>query len=175
MGTSTKRHGDYKRKWNTDVLRKFIKDNNIEVELLSEYTDMYTKMKFRCKCGNIFETSLHEFNNKKFPKRQCNQCGRKKPNGISKITCDYIRKFLIDNSYTCKLLSATYHGCDEKLLFECECGKAFYASWSNIKHMKGYCKECSFKFISNDVFINRLSKYLDMFEIIDEYKKVIKT
>lgn len=67
-----KRSGNYKRKWDTKTCKQFIRDSNIDVELLSEYIDSYEKMIFRCSCGNIFETNWHEFNNKKFPKRQCN-------------------------------------------------------------------------------------------------------
>lgn len=141
--------GSYKRKWNTESVRQFILDNNIDVELLSEYIDMYTKMKFKCSCGNIFYTNLHEFNNKKFPKRQCNSCGRNKSNDKNKIKCDDIKKYLIDNNYSCKLLSDTYVNCDSKLEFECECGNHFFASWSNIKKMTGLCKSCSGKLKSN--------------------------
>lgn len=147
-----KRQGNYRKKWNTDTVKQFIKDNNIEVELLSEYVDMYEKMLFRCKCGNLFETNWHEFNNKKFPKRQCNECGRKKTNTTKKnsqnskrpiITCKYISDYLKKHGYTCKLISTEYIDCDSKLEFECECGNRFFASWSNIKKMSGLCKECT--------------------------------
>lgn len=168
--TSSKRTGNYRRKWNTERIISYIKENDLNVELLSEYEDMYTKMKFRCKCGNIYSTTLHEFTNKKFPKIQCNSCGRKRPNNSNKITCSYIRKYLSDNNYTCKLLSDTFESVDTKLKFQCECGNLFYASWSNIKKMKGYCKQCSFQSVTHDDFINRIRDYLDRFEILNEYQ-----
>lgn len=136
-------------KWSTDVINQFIKDNNIDVVLLSEYTGIYNKMFFRCKCGNIFETNLHEFNNKKYPKRQCNICGRKKPNDKNRITCSKVQEYLNNNYYSCKLLSTEYKGCDCKLEFECCCGEHFFASWSNIKQMSGFCKKCIARYLSN--------------------------
>ena len=142
MSTQQKRKGNYKRKWNTKSVKQFIKDNNIQVELLSEYIDMYQKMIFKCKCGDLFKTNWHEFNNKKFPKRQCNKCGRKKTNDKDKITCEFIKKYLNDNNYTCKLISDVYINCDSKLEFECMCGNHFFSSWSNIKKMSGLCKKC---------------------------------
>ena len=165
-----KRQGNYKRKWNTEVVKQFIVDNDIEVELLSEYVDMYEKMTFKCKCGNLFVTNWHEFNNKKFPKRQCNKCGREKPNDRNKITCESIKKYLKDNNYTCKLISTVYIDCDSKLEFECICGNHFFASWSNIKCMSGMCKDCAMNPITHDDYINRISKYLDRFDVMSEYK-----
>lgn len=150
MQRMSKRQGNYQRKWNTEYCEQFIKENNIDVELLSEYVDMYTKMDFRCSCGNVFSTSWHEFNNQKSLKRQCNQCGRNKGKTIrQKITCETIRTYLKENGYTCKLVSDEYVNCDSKLEFECECGNHFFASWSNIKKMKGLCKECVAKIKSN--------------------------
>lgn len=167
--TSKGTSADKRCKWNTDILKKYIKDNNIDVELLSEYVDAHTKMNFRCKCGEIFSTNLHEFNNKKFPKRQCNKCGRKKPNDKNKITINTIEKYLKDNNYTCKLLSNEYIDCDDKLEFLCQCGKIFYASWSNIKHMSGLCKNCAMKKQSHAGFLDRIHEYLTMFDIVSEY------
>lgn len=169
MNNNKKRQGNYKSKWNTESIKQFIKDNNIEVELLSEYVDMYTKMTFRCKCGNLFETNWHEFNSKKFPKRQCNKCGRKKPNDENKITCKIIEEYLKNNNYTCKLISTAYVDCDSKLEFECACGNHFFASWSNIKRMSGLCKKCSMSPITHDDYMNRVSKYLDRFDVISKY------
>ena len=165
-----KRQGNYQRKWNTETVKQFIKDNNIEVELLSEYVDMYKKMLFRCKCGELFETNWHEFNSKKFPKRQCNKCGRKKNNDKNKITCEQIKKYLENNNYTCKLISTEYIDCDSKLEFECECGNHFFASWSNIKHMSGLCKKCAMSQVSHEDYMQRILKYLDRFELINKYE-----
>ena len=170
MENKKKRQGNYKKKWNTEIVRQFIKDNNIEVELLSEYVDMYSKMTFRCKCGKLFETNWHEFNNKKFPKRQCNKCGRKKPNDKNKITCESIKKYLKDNNYTCELVSEIYVDCDSKLEFKCECGNHFFASWSNIKNMSGTCKICAMSPITHEDYLNRISNYLDRFDVISKYK-----
>lgn len=169
MDSQQKRQGNYRRKWNTETVKQFIINNNIEVELLTEYVDMYEKMTFKCKCGNLFTTNWHEFNNKKFPKRQCNECGRKKPNDKDKITCKTIKQYLIDNDYTCKLISNKYIGCDSKLEFECKCGNHFFASWSNIKHMSGLCKNCAMSPITHSDYLIRISKYLDRFDVLSKY------
>lgn len=154
----SKRQGNYQRKWDTESCKEFIEENNIDVELLSEYIDMNTKMDFRCSCGDVFSASWHEFNNKKFPKRQCNKCGRHKGKAVrQKITCETIRVYLKENGYTCKLISDKYINCDSKLEFECECGNHFFASWSNIKKMSGLCKECVAKIKSN-IMIQRFSE-----------------
>ena len=165
-----KRQGNYRKKWNTNTVKQFIKDNNIEVELLSEYVDMYEKMLFKCKCGENFETNWHEFNNKKFPKRQCNKCGRKKVNDKNKITCEHIKEYLKNNNYPCELISVEYIDCDSKLEFKCECGNHFFASWSNIKHMSGLCKKCAMSQVSHEDYTERISKYLDRFELISKYE-----
>lgn len=167
---SKKRQGNYQRKWDTESCKQFIRENDIDVELLSEYVDMYTKMDFRCSCGNIFSTNWHEFNNKKFPKRQCNKCGRNRGKAVrQRITCKTIRGYLKENEYTCKLISNEYINCDSKLEFECECGNHFFASWSNIKHMSGLCKKCAMRQITHEQFMDRILKWLNDFEILNKY------
>jgi hypothetical protein len=141
---------------------------------------MYEKMLFRCKCGELFETNWHEFNSKKFPKRQCNKCGRKRTKETKRnnnlnfdkpvITCEYISNYLKENGYTCKLISTEYINCDSKLEFECECGNHFFASWSNIKKMSGLCKKCAMSQISHEDYVKRISKYLDRFELMSRYE-----
>lgn len=59
------------------------------------------------------------------------------------ITCDYIKEYLSKHEYTCELVSTEYVNCDADLVFKCECGSEFYASWHNIRKMYGLCKECS--------------------------------
>lgn len=170
-----KRQGNYQRKWNTESVKQFIEDNNIEIELLSEYVDMYEKMLFRCKCGELFETNWHEFNNKNFPKRQCNKCGRKKPNNKDKITCEHIKEYLKENDYTCELISTEYINCDSKLEFECECGNHFFASWSNIKKMSGLCKKCVNNkrlFYKNDDSISKNNKKIHVITFDDIQNKM---
>lgn len=174
-----KRTGSYKRKWNTESVNQYIKDNYQDVELLSEYVDMDTKMNFRCSCGNIFITSWHEFNSKKYPKRQCNTCGRKKPNSKNKITISFIKKYLSENNYTCELLSDKYIDCDSKLEFKCECENIFYASWSNIKRMSGFCKECvnkkrisSYEYIQNKINEIYKDNCYELIHIDDLYLKI---
>lgn len=63
------------KKLTIEDVEKFVKKNS-ECKLLSkEYINNSTKMKFKCKCGNEFETTFTKFKDKN--KRQCNSCGVK--------------------------------------------------------------------------------------------------
>lgn len=65
-------------KWDIAKVKKFVEENS-ECELLStEYQNTKSKLLFKCKCGNVFETSFKEFKGRKdrnYAKRQCNECG----------------------------------------------------------------------------------------------------
>lgn len=172
MTQTQKRNGNYQRKWNTLECNQYIKDNNINVQLLSEYNSITDKMKFQCSCGSIFYTTWKEFRNKKFPKQCCNKCGRRKKyvsnkTDMIKIITDY----LIDNNYKCTLLSTEYLGCDKKLLFKCNCGNTFECSWSNIKKICGLCKKCSLKnkSLNTQKTLNELQKQVDSIYNNNEY------
>lgn len=63
------------KKLTIEEVKKFVEENS-ECELLSkEYIGNSTKMQFKCKCGNEFETTFSKF--KERNKRQCNSCGIK--------------------------------------------------------------------------------------------------
>lgn len=57
-----------------------------------------------------------------------------------------IKRWLSLNRKTVKLLSNNYVSNDAKMLWECECGKTFYSSWSKIRYrQRNFCNECSKK------------------------------
>lgn len=60
-----------------ETVKKFIEvESGSGCKLLSKkYINNSSKMSFRCRCGNPFQTSFSKFKNRN--KRQCNNCGRK--------------------------------------------------------------------------------------------------
>ena len=56
---------------------------------------------------------------------------------------DNIDIFLINNNLTMKRLSMSYHGSKYGMLWKCECGREFEATWSDIQGGKRYCNFCA--------------------------------
>lgn len=51
-----------KEKWSIEKIKDYIKDNDIKVELLStEIINMDKPLIWKCKCGNIYNCSIHHF------------------------------------------------------------------------------------------------------------------
>lgn len=75
-----------------NYIKDFIK-NNSECELISTtYINAREKLKFRCKCGKIFETTFDKF---RAGKRRCNVCSKKTSRGEYK-TIMYLEKKKIE-------------------------------------------------------------------------------
>ncbi|AJE10595.1 hypothetical protein EXN65_18305 [Clostridium botulinum] len=93
------------KKLNIEEVRNFVK-NNSECELLStEYINNSTKMKFKCICGDEFETSFAKFKDRN--KRQCSKCGRLNQIKKRKHDYEYIKNYIKINA-GCDLLSDEY-------------------------------------------------------------------
>jgi Fe-S cluster assembly iron-binding protein IscA len=126
---------------------EFVKDyveQNSTCELLStNYINYDEKLKFRCECGNTFETSFDKFKNRY--KRQCNNCGQRLNTDKKKLNFNYVKEF-IENNSECILLSSEidYKNNNSNLKFQCKCGNIFKASFANFKtHDKRRCNLCS--------------------------------
>jgi len=103
-------------------------------ELLEiEYIDCKTKMKYKCKCGNINKISFDCF------KRgmRCRECG-----GTKKLTDEYIKQYFKDHG--CELLEKNYINCDTKMRYRCECGEINKITFYHFKNGQR-CKRCSIK------------------------------
>lgn len=60
-------------------IKKYIDDNNINVELLSDtYVDSLTPLTFKCECGNIYKTTLGRFLRQS--QHRCSDCSGVKSN-----------------------------------------------------------------------------------------------
>lgn len=56
-----------------EEVRKVVSDGGCEL-ISKEYLNNHTKLKFKCKCGNVFESTLLHF---KKGKKQCNECSQR--------------------------------------------------------------------------------------------------
>lgn len=126
------------KKWTLENVKKYV-DENSECEFLSnEYKVFNSKYKFKCKCGEIFETTFQEF--KVGNKRRCNKCaGQYRVRNI-KNTYDEVKKEI--EKYGCKLLSKEYNRNSDNLSIQCTCGKEFKRTFANFKKSH-YCSECN--------------------------------
>lgn len=69
----------------------------------------------------------------------------KYPNRYKLHNYEDVKNF-IETQSDCKLLSTTYNGCDEKMLFKCHCGNEFKTTYSKFKgRNQRQCKECGEK------------------------------
>jgi len=144
--------------------------NYIEVEsgsgciLLSEnYINSMTKLKVKCKCGNIYNVTWNSFRNNS---HRCRKCNNKR--GFHHYDYDYVKKYIeIDSESGCKLISKTYNSSLDKLTMQCKCGNVFKKSWNNFHKIKNtylQCSECGYKMRSK----NRIGfKYEDVKKYIE--------
>lgn len=58
-------------------------------------------------------------------------------------TIENINLYIQKNSYTCKLLTEEYIDARTKMLFQCECGKEYYANLDALRQGKRYCNFCA--------------------------------
>lgn len=65
-----------------ETVKQFVKSNS-GCELISDsFVSVHKKLTFKCGCGNVFTTTFKEFTRRETekykPKRQCNECGKKR-------------------------------------------------------------------------------------------------
>ena len=164
------------KRHNFDYVKQFVKENS-DCELLStEYINTDTKMKFRCKCGDEFETTFYKFS--KRDKRQCNRCGMYKLANAQKLPYEEVKRFIEENSSSgCKLLSETYDNAQEKLKIQCACGNQFETKFNHFKgSFQRQCPKCG---MENVALSRRLSKtYVESFieskgcKLLSDYKNI---
>lgn len=134
------------KKLSSDEVRIFIKEN--KCELLSEYVNSRSKLRIKCACGVIFETTFKEF--KYHSKRQCNKCGlqiskSKQSNSYEKI------KNIVDKSKSALITTKEEYeknyinSTTSKVKIKCECGNEFETIVNKlITRNKVKCNKCSF-------------------------------
>lgn len=151
------------KRYNIEDVKKYVEKNSNCILLDSEYKNYNSKLKFKCKCGEIFETSFEKFKTRN--KRQCNKCGRKNISEYHKLRIDDIKKYVEENS-NCILLSTEYVNAHSKLLFQCECGNTFLTPFKHFKDSnQRQCQECG----KEIRFDKRRHDYSDVKKYIEDY------
>lgn len=97
---------------------KIIEDGGCEY-ISGEYVNTKSKLKLRCKCGNIFERDLNHYLR---GRTTCTKCSNKKlSNSKTKYTLDDVKKILSKSGYT--VLDDTYY---HKTKLKCVCKRGHY-------------------------------------------------
>ncbi len=117
-------------KYTQEIVEKIFKDNNCE--LLSEYINYNIKLKYLCKCGNISEILLNNFNKGK----RCRKCGN---NNIP--TQQDVEQYFKEKD--CELLDI-YKNSKTKLKYKCRCKNISYISMDSFK-AGNRCMKCGKK------------------------------
>lgn len=126
-----------KEKLNLDDIQKECLKHNTEC-LEEEYKNASTKMKFKCKCGNVYEAPWNTI--KTYNQWQCPKCGRRE--GSKKLNLDDIKKECKEHKIEC--LEEKYINCMTKMKFRCKCGNVYEAKWNHVKSQsKWQCNKCS--------------------------------
>lgn len=140
-------------------MKDYVKENSNCRVLSKDYKNTKSKMDFKCSCGEEFSTSFEKFRMRN--KRQCNTCGYLKGQSEKRLTLEYVRTFIEENS-KCILKSQKYLNNSQKLLLLCGCGSEFTTTFDKFSSRnKRQCNSCSSKEISE--------KQLFTFEEVEEY------
>ena len=107
-----------------------------DIECLEEeYKNSYTKIKFKCRCGNIYETTWNTV--KSYNQWQCPKCS-----GNEKLNLEDIKKECIEHGIEC--LEEEYKNALTKMKFKCKCGNIYEAKWGKVKNQNQWqCSKCS--------------------------------
>lgn len=154
-------------------IKNYIKRKRIQCELLSTtYVNNKATLKFKCKCGKVFEKSWNNFSG---GQTECNACRGKIFWNNEKII-----NFIERNS-ECKVLfigrTSKKYKADIKL--KCFCGNIFKTTFNQFHgNNKRQCNKCSIanmpqcKAKDKDVFIDEVSSLVsDKYSVLSEYVK----
>lgn len=159
-----------------DYIKQFVKEESDCMLISDTYKSCDTKMLFKCKCGNEFETSFYKFDKRN--KRQCNDCGKYLASNRRKLPYEDVKKFIeVDSNSGCKLLSEKYDNAQKKLKIQCECGNVFETKFNHFKgSFQRQCTNCGYE---KNASSRRLSNtYVNEFieskgcKLLSEYKNI---
>ena len=129
------------RKYRYEDVQKYVSENS-NCELLSkEDVSVTKKLKFRCSCGNEFETDFHHFVAQK--QRQCPDCGKKKAHKSTRLTLEEINERL--SVIGCSYISGDYVNRKSNIPMLCSCGheKTMRLNTALTNNFSGLCQRCS--------------------------------
>ncbi|MEI6815370.1 MAG: hypothetical protein WCL14_02075 [Bacteroidota bacterium] len=128
-----------------DIIERFEKIKAIAIAkggkcLSTEFINMKEKLDFECAEGHRWSVAPGGILNNN---QWCSKCAYKKLGMNSRDPIEMFQKIAADHGG--KLLSLTYSGSRDKLLWECKEGHQWYANAFCIKRIKTWCPECSGK------------------------------
>lgn len=106
-------------------------------ELLSEYRNKRTKIKYQCHCGNISMITFNDFKRG----RRCG-CGNKSAGCRRRNSFESVRQFFSEHG--CELLEDKYENGHQPMRYRCCCGRISKISYSSFK-VGRRCFECGCK------------------------------
>lgn len=137
-------------------IKKYIELNHLNVDVIDEvYVNNSTKMRFRCGCGEMFETTWANFTN---GKTTCNECSN-----ITKWNLDTVREYVKEKT-GCDVVSDEYINNETKFSVRCHCGDIFETVLHQIQRGRNECPKCAKKHIVNP----RKKTYDEAYEIFSQ-------
>lgn len=121
-----------------EYVERVFKDNG--AELLSEYKNLHSRVRYRCRCGRLASTSFAAFRRY----GNCRQCGRESQAKTRRLSQEEAEALF--SAGGCELLSE-YRNMEHPVRYRCECGNISWIRTSNF--LKGnrciHCKRERFK------------------------------
>jgi len=112
-----------KSKHSFEYVKQYFTEHNCELSE-TKYVNSHTKMKYKCSCGNISETSFVKFKNG----QRCRACANEK----MKHSFEYVRQYFTEHG--CELLETEYVGAHNKMKYKCFCGNISEITFGNFKN-----------------------------------------
>lgn len=104
----------------------YFKEHGCEL-LETIYLGVKEKMKYKCVCGDISETTFDNFKKGK----RCEKCGLDKLSQQFREDIEYVRQYFINNN--CIPLFDDYKNDRQKLKYKCSCGNIAYIKFTDFK------------------------------------------
>ena len=146
--------------------------NTTHCKLLStEYIDNRTKMKFKCECGNEFESTLDNMNVRN--KQYCNECSKKQMRAKFAKTHEQFEKEIFDKLGEEYEVLSKYINTNTKILMKhLKCGHCWNVRPSAILNQNSRCPKCNTNNIKKTTnnFKDEVHKIVgDEYEVLGEY------
>ncbi len=125
------------KKYSYEFVKNYFEEQGCEL-LEREYVNSYTKMKYKCNCGNINSIIWSSFKGGS----RCKKCGDVRGGKKSRFTYEYVYNYFKEQN--CEMLDLVYVGVNEKIKYRCSCGDISHINFNNFKQGKR-CKKCGLK------------------------------
>ena len=119
-----------------EYVSNYIKEQNGEL-LETKYVNSKTRMKCKCKCGNIFYSAWNDFSQGR--NVQCKICRYKNSADKQRHTYEYVFNYF--KEHHCTLLETTYITTHTPMKYICECGNESTICFANFQDGQR-CMEC---------------------------------